>query len=104
MQERGAATMLVADLSAPLGQSTCISCGTCVQVCPTGALIDRVSAYRGRETDVQHIKSICAGCSVGCGIEMVVRDNHLVRIDGNWAAPVNEGVLCEKGRFLSLKF
>lgn len=103
MQERGAANILVADLNVPLGESTCISCGTCVQVCPTGALIDRASAYRGRETEVQHIKSTCAGCSVGCGIEMIVRDNHLVRIDGNWDAPVNAGLLCEQGRFLPLK-
>jgi formate dehydrogenase major subunit len=103
MQERGAASILVADLDLPLGESTCVSCGTCVQVCPTGALIDRVSAYRGRETDVEHIKSTCAGCSVGCGIEMIVRDNHLVRVDGDWNAPVNEGVLCQKGRFLPLE-
>lgn len=100
MQERGPVSILAADLDVPLGQSTCISCGTCVQVCPTGALIDRISAYRGRETEVQHIKSICAGCSLGCGIDLVVRDNHLLRIDGDWDAPVNEGVLCQKGRFL----
>jgi formate dehydrogenase major subunit len=103
MQERGAATILVADLNLPWGESTCVSCGTCMQVCPTGALIDRVSAYRGREKDVERIQSTCAGCSVGCGIEMVVRDNHLLRIEGNWDAPVNEGLLCEKGRFLPLK-
>ena len=49
------AAFLVADTGVPLGESTCISCGTCVQVCPTGALIDRWSAYRGHETQVdQH--------------------------------------------------
>ena len=51
-EERGAESALVADLGLPLGESTCISCGTCVQVCPTGALIDRWSAYLGKETDV----------------------------------------------------
>jgi formate dehydrogenase major subunit len=45
--ERGAASIIVADTDVPLGESTCIKCGTCVQVCPTGALIDRVSAYQG---------------------------------------------------------
>ncbi len=103
MQERGASTILVADLNVPLGQSSCVSCGTCLQVCPTGALIDRFSAYRGRLSDTQRIRSTCAGCSVGCGIEMIVRDNHLVQIDGNWEAPVNEGILCQKGRFTPLK-
>lgn len=102
MQERGADTILVADLNTPLGESTCVSCGTCVQVCPTGALIDRLSAYQGRETDVERVKTTCAGCSVGCGIEMVVRDNRLLRIEGDWDAPVNQGILCEVGRFLPL--
>lgn len=103
MQERGAATILVTDLNVPWGESSCVACGTCMQVCPTGALIDRGSAYRGLEGDVQRIASTCASCSVGCGIEMIVRDNHLMRIEGNWEAPVNEGLLCEKGRFLPLK-
>lgn len=102
MQERGADTILVADLNVPLGESTCVSCGTCVQVCPTGALIERIGAYRGREEDVEHIESTCAGCSVGCGVELLVRDNNLLRIKGNWEAPVNGGILCQVGRFLPL--
>jgi formate dehydrogenase major subunit len=99
VEERGASTMVMADLGVPLGESTCVGCGTCVQVCPTGAIIDRTSAYKGRDKDVQHVKSTCASCSVGCGIDMIVRDNHLLRIDGDWDAPVNEGLLCEVGRF-----
>lgn len=102
VEERGARTMVMADLGAPLGESTCISCGTCIQVCPTGALIDRASAYRGREKDSQKTASICAGCSVGCGVVMVTRDNNLLRIDGDWDAPVNRGLLCELGRFRPL--
>ncbi len=101
-RERGANSMIIADLDVPLGESSCVACGTCVQVCPTGALIDRTSAYRGRETDVERVKSTCAGCSVGCGVELVIRDNQLLRIDGDWDAPVNNGVLCEVGRFLPL--
>jgi len=93
VEERGARTMVIADLGVPLGESTCISCGTCVQVCPTGALIDRASAFRGREKDVQRIKTTCAACSVGCGVEMIVRDNNLLRIEGDWEAPVNSGLL-----------
>ena len=98
-EERGASSLLVADFGVPLGESTCISCGTCVQVCPTGALIDRDSAYRGRETQVEHTKTICVGCSLGCGMDVLTRDNHLVRIDGDWDAAVNDGVLCKVGRF-----
>jgi len=96
---RGANTVVVADLGVPFGDSSCIACGTCLQVCPTGALMDRKSAYRGVEEDVERVKSICTACSVGCGVELLTRDNHLLRIEGDWDAEVNKGLLCVAGRF-----
>jgi formate dehydrogenase major subunit len=100
--DRGAKTMVIADNDVPLGESSCIRCGTCVSVCPTGALIDRQSAFRGRIVDADQVKSICIGCSVGCGIEIVSRDNQLLKINGLWESPVNNGLLCEVGRFQPL--
>ncbi len=97
--ERGAASIIVADTDVPLGESTCIKCGTCVQVCPTGALIDRVSAYQGHDKNLEEIKSVCSGCSVGCSIKIMVRDNRIVRIEGDWDGTVNHGLLCEHGRY-----
>jgi formate dehydrogenase major subunit len=102
-EERGANSLLVADYDVPLGESSCISCGTCVQICPTGALIDRQSAYQGRETDVEHHVGVCTECSVGCQRDVLTRDNRLVRIEGDWDAPLNHGLLCDKGRFLPLE-
>ncbi|MCL4269277.1 MAG: molybdopterin-dependent oxidoreductase [Anaerolineales bacterium] len=97
--ERGAKSMIVADTDVPLGDSTCIKCGSCVQVCPTGALIDRTSAYQGHDEKMTEIKSVCVGCSVGCSINILVRDNRIVRIEGDWEGSVNHGVLCEHGRY-----
>src|SRR5919109_1454074 len=68
--ERGAKSTIVADTDIPLGESTCIKCGSCVQ-----------------------------GCSVGCSIKIMVRDNRIVRIEGDWEGAVNHGVLCEHGRY-----
>jgi len=99
MGGRGSDSMIVADMNVPFGESSCISCGTCLQVCPTGALMDRRSAYRGRETEVEHTKSICTACSVGCGMNVVTRDNQILRIEGDWDGAVNGGVLCVAGRF-----
>ena len=98
-EERGAESTLVADMGIPLGESSCIGCGTCVQVCPTGALIDRWSAYLGKETEVDVTQSICQGCSLGCNINIITRDNRLVRIEGDWEGEVNEGIICDVGRF-----
>ena len=97
--ERGAASTIVADYNVPLGESTCIKCGTCVQVCPTGALIDRTSAYQGHDESMTEVKSVCVGCSVGCAVKMIVRDNRIVRIEGDWDGAVNKGLLCEHGRY-----
>jgi len=99
MEERGTDTMLVADVGVPLNLSTCIQCGTCVQVCPTGALIDRQSAYQGLEAKTTATASVCQQCSVGCSVDVVTRDNRLIHIDGDWTGAVNGGVLCKHGRY-----
>lgn len=100
--ERGANSMLAADANTDWGRSSCAACGTCLQVCPTGALIDRQSAYHGHEKDLIRTRTVCVGCSVGCGIDVLTMDNNLIRIEGDWSAPVNGGVLCKEGRFIPL--
>jgi formate dehydrogenase major subunit len=99
LKNRGAETVIIADLDVPFGESSCISCGTCLQVCPTGALMDRASAYMGATAQVDRIKSTCMGCPVGCATELVVRDNRVIRVEGNWDAEPNKGLLCVIGRF-----
>lgn len=95
---RGAKTMISADMDVPFGDSTCVSCGTCLQVCPTGALVDRKSAYMGREVHVERTASTCTFCAVGCGTSVVTRAGRVLRVEGDWDAP-NHGVLCVAGRF-----
>lgn len=99
ISQRGIESMLTADLNLPLGESSCVSCGLCVQVCPTGALSDKKSAYLGTRRESEMVKSICANCSVGCGIEVYKKANNLVQILGDWDNPVNKGVLCVLGRY-----
>jgi len=99
MQQRGAESMIHADMNVPFGESSCISCGTCLQVCPTGALVDKRSAFMGRDVETEHIKSVCSQCSVGCGMDIVTRAGNVLRVEGDWDAPVNGGVICQAGRF-----
>ena len=99
MRQRGADSMISADLNIPFGDSSCISCGTCLQVCPTGSLIDKRSAFMARDKDTLHVPSTCSQCSIGCGIDVVTRDGNLLRVQGGWDAPVTAGVVCKLGRF-----
>ena len=98
LMNRGIHSMVIADANAPLGESTCVSCGTCLQVCPTGALIDRRSAYMGGARDITETPATCVACPVGCGIQIVTRSNNLLRVEGDWDA-ANGGLLCVTGRF-----
>ncbi|MBM4445942.1 MAG: 2Fe-2S iron-sulfur cluster binding domain-containing protein [Chloroflexi bacterium] len=98
---RGWKDMVVADLNQPLGQSSCISCGACFQVCPTGAIFSKNSAYKGRPEECKKVNSVCPVCGVGCQIEALVKDNRLVRIDSPDLTD-KRGILCHKGRFAPL--
>lgn len=99
MRQRGASTMVHADMNLPIGQSSCIACGNCLDVCPTGALVDKRSAFMARNAQTEHVRSICSQCSLGCGIDIVTRAGNLLRVQGDPEAPVNRGLLCRKGRF-----
>jgi formate dehydrogenase major subunit len=100
VENRGANCMIVADYGLPMGESSCIKCGTCLQICPTGAIIDRHSAYLLKGMQGEGVPSICTACSLGCGITVYASDGQVARIDGDWTTPVSGGLLCETGRFL----
>lgn len=100
--QRGLKTIVTADLDQPLGESTCISCGACFQVCPTGAIFSKLSLYKDKTGESKKIATICPGCGVGCELNVLVKDNNLVRIDS--ADPTSaKGTLCYMGRFELLK-
>ncbi|GIX07226.1 MAG: formate dehydrogenase subunit alpha [Candidatus Poribacteria bacterium] len=97
---RGMHSLIAADLGVPLGESSCLSDGNCMQICPTGSLFDKRSAYRVRPEALRNAKpTICPECSVGCGFLVHSAGHILLRIDGDFDHPVNRGLLCKKGRF-----
>jgi formate dehydrogenase major subunit len=97
---RGAQTQIVFDLADPMGASTCVGCGECVQACPTGALMPkalRAKQPAGARVD-KHVDSVCPFCGVGCLLTYEVKGNTLAGVQGR-DGPANQGRLCVKGRF-----
>jgi formate dehydrogenase major subunit len=93
---RGAGSAIVFDLDDPMGASTCVACGECVQACPTGALAPAHDAYL-MPVD-RKVASVCPYCGVGCQITYNVNGNAIVRVEGR-DGPANHERLCVKGRF-----
>ncbi|MEW6570451.1 MAG: molybdopterin-dependent oxidoreductase [Nitrospirota bacterium] len=91
---RGNDTKIATFGDKPIADSRCISCGECVIRCPVGALV-----FRNVRRPASEIKTICPYCGVGCGILLGIRDDEIVSIKENREDPVNEGLLCMKGRF-----
>ena len=102
MAGRGHDAYPVFDIDDPMGASTCVACGECVQACPTGALMPATvvdEAQVGDSADYDsEVESICPFCGVGCQISLKVKDNKVKYVEGI-NGPANEGRLCVKGRF-----
>ena len=96
MAGRGARNKIVFDFDDPMGESTCVACGECVQACPTGALMPAKEV--GKETPAEQVESVCPYCGVGCQLTFNVKDNKILWVDGK-DGPANHGRLCVKGRF-----
>jgi formate dehydrogenase major subunit len=101
MAGRGHSEKIVFDFDDPMGASTCVACGECVQACPTGALmpatlVDAANVRTGfpqREVD-----SVCPYCGVGCQLTYHIKDDKLLHVTGR-NGPANQNRLCVKGRF-----
>ena len=93
---RGEHAKIVFDLDDPMGESTCVACGECVQACPTGALAPaREAALAAIDKTVD---SVCPFCGVGCLLTYHVKDNVIRFVTGR-DGPSNHGRLCVKGRY-----
>ncbi len=113
LAHRGAESKVVFDFDDPMGDSTCVACGECVQACPTGALmpatlIDTVGRGDSAIAD-RTVDSICPYCGVGCQLTYHVKDapaqngageqrGRILFVEGK-DGPSNQNRLCVKGRF-----
>ena len=102
MSGRGKTSEITFDIHDPMGSSTCVACGECVQACPTGALMEANVLDDNQVGDSadfdREVQSVCPYCGVGCQLSFKIKDEKIVRVEGV-EGPANENRLCVKGRF-----
>jgi len=99
---RGCDSNIICDDNLPMGESSCVQCGECIQVCPVGAIIDKGAKGKAREWETTKTRVTCPYCGVGCQMEMHTKDNKFIKataLEENWEKQPNKGMLCVKGRF-----
>jgi formate dehydrogenase major subunit len=94
---RGHETRIVPDSGTTLRESSCVSCGACVDTCPTGALEDKSLLVYG--VPASWTRTTCPYCGIGCEMDVGTQQNRIVSIKPRHDAPVSRGHLCVKGRY-----
>jgi len=94
--ERGVQSFITSQFDQPL-QS--IFSGNIIDLCPVGALTSRVWRFESRPWDMTHSESVCSKCAVGCNVTMWQRRGQLVRITSRENNDIDEGWICDRGRF-----
>ena len=94
--QRGVQSYITSEFDRPL-QS--IFSGNIIDLCPVGALTSRVWRFESRPWDMTHTESICSKCSVGCNVNMWQRRGQLVRVTSRENDDIDEGWICDRGRF-----
>jgi len=101
MAGRGHSEKIVFDFDDPMGDSTCVACGECVQACPTGALMPATmvdAQNHFAEAPERRVDSVCPYCGVGCQLTYEIKDDRIINVVGR-DGPSNQNRLCVKGRF-----
>lgn len=95
--ERGGRTQVRPATGNNFAESECVSCGACVDTCPTGALEDKSIIARGVPTE--WTKTICSYCGTGCEVNVGTRNGLITTIRPALEGPSNHGHTCVKGRY-----
>jgi NADH-quinone oxidoreductase chain G len=77
----------------------CDYCGQCIDVCPTGALLNKSLKFKTRPWLLEEKDTICPFCGCGCTLSLGMKEGKILRSKGVEDRGVNQGNLCGRGRF-----
>lgn len=95
---RGFDAYVSPSLDLPLEKTSCVACGQCVTVCPTGALVENMPFVKPAPWELKETTTVCGYCGVGCSVQVETVEEKIARVVPV-KGPVNDGMLCKKGRF-----
>jgi NADH-quinone oxidoreductase subunit G len=73
--------------------------GNVIELCPVGALTSTQYRFEARPWEIQNVPTVCGLCPVGCNVSATTREGKVKRILSRNHPQVDEGWLCDKGRF-----
>ena len=95
-RERGSASVIATFEERPYGSAFS---GNVTELCPVGALLPTAYRFKARPWEIVNVPTVCTGCATGCSTWSTLREGKVERILSRNHPEVDEGWLCDKGRF-----
>lgn len=96
--QRGFDTIVAAAMGDSLTETNCVSCGMCIETCPTGAISENYQ-FKPGPVQLKKEKTICNYCSVGCELEINHRKGYVMKVTAPDGKVNKDGLLCKSGKF-----
>jgi Uncharacterized anaerobic dehydrogenase len=98
ISNRGSDSQVGPAFNVPYNESDCVFCGSCLSVCPVGALTEKDMLGKGRRWEMEKVTTTCPYCGTGCSLDLNVKNGKVVGVTST-DGEVNGRGLCVKGRF-----